>query len=195
MYAACREQRNAHAAPKSAGSPSLRMGAAATAWVICSSGSTPRDRAMSRNLSVRIASGARQFTVIPSGASSRARVLARPVTPARIALEITMFGIGWRTEIDVMKTIRPWSDCLRWGSAALTRRTALRSVSWKPASHASSGVVWNVPGGGPPALTMTMSSPPSTRAASPTRRSGSSSFETSEASHPAAPISRPVASG
>ena len=89
---------------------------------------------------MRIASGATQLTVMRSGASSRERVLARPVTAARMAFEMTMFGIGWRTEIEVMKTIRPCSDCRSSGSVAFTSRMALISVSWKPASQAGRSV-------------------------------------------------------
>jgi hypothetical protein len=85
-------------------------------------------RLSSRRRSVRIASGARQLTVIPSAATSRESVLARPVTPARRALERTSVGMGWRTEIEVMKTMRPWPDSFRAGSDALTRRTALINV-------------------------------------------------------------------
>jgi hypothetical protein len=40
-----------------------------------------------------------------------------------------MLGIGWRTEIEVMSTIRPCPDFLRCGSPALTNLTALISVS------------------------------------------------------------------
>jgi len=58
-----------------------------------------------------------------------------------------------------MKDDAALARMLQVGSAALTRRTALISVRLKLASHASSDVLWKVPGGGPPALATRMSSP------------------------------------
>jgi hypothetical protein len=157
-----------------------------------SSASVPVIAAIWRMRSVRMASGARQFTVMRSGASSLESVFASPVTAARSELDRAMFGIGCRTEIEVMKTIRPWSDRLRSGSAALTSRTALISVSSKAGSQLSSGMVSNVPGGGPPAFTTRMSSPSSFVRASLTRASGA--VDTSPAIQPAALMDLPVAS-
>ena len=102
MYPACFEQRKAHVAPNSAGSPSLPIGALAAIRLICSFGSAPEAAATWRVRSVRIASGARQLTVIPSGASSSDSVFASPVTAARKEFDSAMLGWGWRTAIDVM---------------------------------------------------------------------------------------------
>src|ERR1700730_6926738 len=62
------------------------------------------------------------------------------------------------------------------------------SVRRKATSHCSSGVVWNVPGGGPPALTTRTSRPGSLVTADLTRASGSPGFDMSAASQPAALI-------
>src|SRR5712692_3013398 len=194
MYPACFEQRNAHAAPNSAGSPNRPIGAAADCCLIRSSGSTPAAMARPRVRSVRMASGARQLTVMRSGASSRESVFARPVTAARIAFDSAMLGIGWRTEIEVMHTMRPCSERFRRGSAARINRTALMSVNWKATSHISSGVLWKVPGGGPPALTTSTSRPDSRVVAALTSASVSSARETSAGDQPAAPISFAVRS-
>ena len=48
-----------------------------------------------------------ELTVTPSGATSRARVLRKPVTPARAVFERISSGMGWRTAIEVMATTRP----------------------------------------------------------------------------------------
>src|SRR5215472_5063025 len=119
-----------------------------------------------------IVPGARLLTVTPNGATSAERVLAIAVTPDRKALERRMFGIGWRTEMDVMFTIRPRPDSLRAGSAALVSRTVLISVRLYPVSQASTGVDSKVPGGGPPALQTRISSPPSVASAASTAFSG-----------------------
>src|SRR6266853_5709009 len=100
--------------------------------------------------------------------------------------------MGCRTETEVMNTIRPWSERFRSGSAALTSRTALMRVSSNAGSQLSSGVLSNVPGGGPPAFTTRMSRPPSLPRAWSTRASGS--LETSPAAQPTALIALPVAS-
>src|SRR5438093_4444193 len=189
MYAAWREHRNAHAAANSAGSPNRFMGARSAIRRRFSS-----EPARWRRRSVRIASGARQLTVIRSAASSSESDLARPVTAARSELESRRLAIGCRTEIEVMNTRRPWSELLRCGSAAWTRRTALINVRSKAFSQASSGRVSNTPGGGPPALTTTMSRAPRRSIASLTRASGSPAFERSRADEPAAPISSAAAS-
>src|SRR5260370_5392947 len=52
----------------------------------------------------------------------------------------------------------------------------------------SSGVLWNVPGGGPPALTTRTSRPPRRVTAAATSASGSPGLDTSDASHPVALI-------
>src|SRR5713226_9500598 len=62
------------------------------------------------------------------------------------------------------------------------------SVRWNATSHSSNGVLWNVPGGGPPALITSTSRPDSRVIAALTSASGSPGRETSEASQPAALI-------
>src|SRR5713226_1188448 len=68
------------------------------------------------------------------------------------------------------------------------------SVRWNATSHSSNGVLWNVPGGGPPALITSTSSPDSRVIAALTSASGSPGRETSEASQPAALICAAVLS-
>jgi len=81
------------------------------------------------------------------------------------------FGIGSRTDHEVMLTTRPRPLARRCGSASRVSRTTDRSDSSNASAHASSGVDSNVPGGGPPALLTTMSSRP--RAATVSSSSGS----------------------
>src|SRR5258708_13883964 len=61
-------------------------------------------------------------------------------------------------------------------------------VRWSATSHCCSGVLWNVPGRGPPALTTSTSRLGSPATAALTRPSGSPGLETSAATQPAAPI-------
>ena len=68
----------------------------------------------------------------PSSATSRASVLRKPVAPARAVLERIRFGIGWRTESDVMATTRPQPAACIAGTAALhmpTMDSRLRSIA------------------------------------------------------------------
>ena len=68
--------------------------------------------------------GQRVLTVI-SGASSRARVLASPMTPAQVATERPKPGIGSIAERAVMLTTLPAPRAFMWGAAARMQRTTL----------------------------------------------------------------------
>ncbi len=61
--------------------------------------------AMSR--SVAMFPGQTLFTVIPSGASSRDRVLAMPTTPRRAVLDRISRSMGCLTAMEVMLMMRP----------------------------------------------------------------------------------------
>ena len=69
--------------------------------------------------SVACTPGWTELTVTPSPATSRARVLRKPVAPARAVLERIRFGTGWRTENEVMATTRPQPRACMSGTAAL----------------------------------------------------------------------------
>ena len=67
--------------------------------------------------------GSTEFTVTPSPATSRARVLRKPVAPARAVLDRMSPAMGWRTEIEVMATTRPHPRACMRGTAAWHRAT------------------------------------------------------------------------
>jgi hypothetical protein len=62
--------------------------------------------------------GSTLLTVIWSGASSSARVLASPTTPARRLLDRMRPAMGSFTAVDSMLTIRPRPLAARCGRAA-----------------------------------------------------------------------------
>ena len=68
--------------------------------------------------SVACRPGCTELTVIPCAAISRATVFKKPVTPARAVFERIRLAIGWRTESDVMATMRPHCCCCIIGIAA-----------------------------------------------------------------------------
>ena len=80
-----------------------------------------------------------EFTVTPSPATSRARVLRNPVTPARAVLDRIRFGIGWRTEIDVIATTRP-NRCARMCGATAWRQLKAPLTFVSMTSDHASGV-------------------------------------------------------
>ena len=106
MYAAWAEQRNVTAAAISSGDPSRPAGIDASSRARAFSGSGCRSHS-SFIRSVSILPGATVLTVMPSPATSRESVFAQPTTPGRIAFESIRWGIGSRTDQEVMLTIRP----------------------------------------------------------------------------------------
>ena len=69
--------------------------------------------------SVSIWPGAIELTVIPSGPSSRASVLAQPTTPGRTAFESARLSIGSRTELDSILMIAASRALAQVGEAQL----------------------------------------------------------------------------
>ena len=66
-------------------------------------------------------------------ATSPASVLRKPVTPARAVFERIRFGIGWRTEIEVIATTRPhpcacMAGTAAWHMAIVDRRVELERL-------------------------------------------------------------------
>src|SRR4029453_19119677 len=117
--------------------------------------------------------GAIEFTVTPSGPSSRASVLAQPMTPGRTAFESARLSIGSRTELEVMLMMRPAPLAGGWGRRVLVRPIA----EWRRSSTASWGARWSIPTafvrGGPPPLFTRMSTPPKAASVRSTSRSRS----------------------
>ena len=60
--------------------------------------------------------------MVISGANSRARVFARPMTPAQVATERPKPGIGSIAESAVMLTTLPAPRALMWAAAARMRK-------------------------------------------------------------------------
>ena len=69
-------------------------------------------------LSAPLDDQASEFTVTPAAATSSARVLRNPVTPARAVFDKISIGAGWRTVIEVMATTRPHPCAHMAGTAA-----------------------------------------------------------------------------
>src|SRR5690348_5700595 len=100
--------------------------------------------------------GARQFTVMPSGATWSDRVLAQAVVALRTALDSIRFGIGCLTDDEVLTMTRPQRRCRMWGRHRRVSRIAdirLRSTAAYQSSSVSES---NMPGFGPPALLNTI---------------------------------------
>src|SRR5436190_6911038 len=96
--------------------------------------------------------GAIEFTVTPSGPTSRASVFAHPMTPGRTLFESARLSIGSRTELDVMLITRPLLLARRYGKQRFVRRTADRSRR-ATVSSIDSASSWDaVVRGGPPLL-------------------------------------------
>lgn len=134
-----------------------------------------------RSRSVRMRPGSTVFTVIWSGASSSASVLASPATPARRLLDRTRPGIGSFTALEATLMIRPLRLARRCGKAARTIRTTLSSSRSKAFCQAASSKLSNAPPGGPPLLLTRTSNPPKRATAVATRCSAAPALATSAA--------------
>ncbi len=106
MNRACWEQRKATTAPKSPGSPIVRIGLPERWASMAASKVIPslaaRLRAVCSTRSVAWEPGRTAFSVTPVWAISRATVFMNPVRPARAVLDRRMCGIGCFTETEVM---------------------------------------------------------------------------------------------
>src|SRR5215207_969843 len=89
------------------------------------------------------------FTRMPSGASSMARLFARPDIAARKVLERMRFSMGCLMDEDAMLTMRPPPRSRIRGSAPRTARMRLNKTSSNPACQPSSSKSSKVPAGGP----------------------------------------------
>ena len=116
----------------------------------------PLSRVRTRSVSKR--PGARLLTRI-LGPSSRASTLAIAATPGRRTFDVSRFGIGWRTDDDVMKRTEPSPSIL--GVSARRMRIGPPISSSNDCAHWSSVMPSTSPGGGPPALMRMPSKPPS----------------------------------
>ena len=123
--------------------------------------------------------GATQFTVIPSGPSSRESVFAQPVSPGRIVFESARFAVGSFTAAEVMQMIRPPALFRICGRQSSTRRTAGTSSSSNARSSWSALNSEARVAGGPPEFQTTMSMPPNASRVRSTSRSRSVAFVTS----------------
>src|SRR5207245_5222827 len=106
--------------------------------------------------SVSMRPGARQFTVMPSGATWSDSVLAQAVVALRTALDSIRFGIGCFTDDEVLTMTRPQRRCRMCGRhnrVSLIADIRLRSTALYQSSSVS---VSKTPGLGPPALLNTM---------------------------------------
>ena len=131
---------------------------------------------------------------MPSAATSPASVFRNAVAPARAVFDRISVGIGWRTEIDVMATIRPHlRDCIA-GTAAWHIATIDSRFSSRAGRYRSSGVDANVPAGGPPAFGTRMSTDPSASAARATNSAAPAGVLMSATRPTALPPSRATAS-
>ena len=83
---------------------SLLASAATCSWLIPVISARLASSVRIRSVSKR--PGASEFTRM-SGASSRASVLASAATPGRSTFDVSRFGIGWRTEVEVTKRTAP----------------------------------------------------------------------------------------
>src|SRR6478672_10243854 len=138
--------------------------------------------------SVACSPGCRLFTVTPSGATSPASVLRKPVTPARAVFERIRVGIGWRTEIDVIATTLPHPCVCIAGTAAL--HIAIVDSAFSANARVYSSTSSNAaksPAGGPPALGTRMSTPPSADRAASTKPVAPATVPTSATSPTASP--------
>ena len=114
--------------------------------------------------------------MIPSLARSMARVLKRPATPGRMPLERTRPSTGCFTEVDWMARMRPHCLAFMPGRTSRMRRTVDRCTCSKACSHWASVIFSKGPGGGPPTLATSTSTPPHASRARATARAQSSAF-------------------
>ena len=101
------------------------------------------------------------------------------MTPARAVFDRMSEPMGWRTDTEVMATTRPHPRSHMAGTTARHMATVDSRFSSSAGAYASSGVVANVPGGGPPALGTRMSTCPSASAAASTKPVAPSVVDTS----------------
>ena len=90
--------------------------------------------------SVSWSPGWSEFTVTPSAATSRARVLRKPVAPARAVFERISSAIGCRTATEVIATTRPHPRSCIEGTAASHIAITERQLSSNAATYCSSSV-------------------------------------------------------
>ena len=92
------------------------------------------------------------LTVILWGASSEARVLANPTTPARAMLERTRLSTGCLTEYEVRLITLPQRRGIMWGMTSLVMNTVLSRFRSRASCQEESGKLRRFPAGGPPEL-------------------------------------------
>src|ERR1700687_6178184 len=126
--------------------------------------------------SVCMRQGSTMFTVIPSLASSLARVLNIPAMPGRMPFERMSPSTGCLTELDWMARMRPHLFFFMSGSTARMKRTVERWTCWKAAVQCSSDICSKGPGGGPPTLATSTSTLPHFSRVFATTRSMSSTL-------------------
>src|ERR1700675_508098 len=124
--------------------------------------------------SVRMRPGRIMLTVMPSFASSLASVLNIPAIPGRMPFERIRPSTGCLTELDWMARIRPHFFFFMSGRTSRMKRTVERCTCSNAAFHCSSLSWSNGPGGGPPTLATSTSTPPEVSRVLATTRSMSS---------------------
>ena len=114
------------AAPISSASPKRRKGTACAMRASTSAGDWPVLAALASAIwskrAVRVAPGSTLFTVMPSGPSSLARVLAQLATAPRTVLETPRPSRGCLTDVEITLTMRPPPAALMPGNTAWTNR-------------------------------------------------------------------------
>src|SRR6266536_1827639 len=184
----------------SSGSPIRPMGMSAVERVaIHSSRLFPALAARSfwcpRNRSVRMRPGRTMLTVMPSRASSLARVLNIPAMPGRTPFERISPSTGCLTELDWMARMRPHFFFFMSGKTARMKRTVERWTCSKAAFHCSSVICSKGPGGGPPTLATSTSTPPHfCRVAVTTRSMSSGLLASAGTASTSAPVFLPTSS-
>src|SRR5207244_13326037 len=81
--------------------------------------------------------GQARLTVMPSGKSSDAAVLAQAQRPVRAVFDNASVGIGCFTEYEVMQQMRPQLLARMWGTASRTRRTDVTRLALRAAASCS----------------------------------------------------------
>ena len=96
-------------------------------------------------------------------ATSLASVFCQPTSAGRMALEMARFGIGSITPDEITEMIRPHPRSIMPGSARSARRTRPTNMPSNEARHCSDETPMAEPGGGPPELSTSTSTPPTSR--------------------------------
>src|SRR5262245_22397190 len=104
--------------------------------------------------------GTTQLTVMPQPATSFARLFDQPATDARTAFDCPRFGIGCSTPEETTVTTRPQPLARIGGSRRPVSSKMPIAIAWYQVRQESAWASRIEPGGGPPVLLISISTPP-----------------------------------